>query len=35
MEDAGFALLVALAAALAALFLVLLGAAVLRHYCCG
>lgn len=33
MGDAGFALLVALAAALAALFLVLLGAAVLRHYC--
>lgn len=33
MEDAGFALLVALAAALGALFLVLLGAAVLRHYC--
>lgn len=33
MGDTGFALLVALTAALAALFLVLLGAVILRHYC--
>jgi len=33
MGDTGFALLVALLAALAALFLVLLGAVILRHYC--
>ncbi|XP_066315452.1 uncharacterized protein [Miscanthus floridulus] len=33
MGDAGFALLIALTAALAALFLVLLGAVVVRHCC--